>query len=182
MKMVGYLSATKDGFIGESGSCYDYILGSNGLFISTGNPLIEATICIAPAEVRGLIPVHSRVSLTHGKIPSRLYALALMVFVSEGDMERYLAIIWKDGGYHSAYSRQTGSGGSVEYEKIPGTIMDIHSHGGMGAFFSTIDDRDEQGLKLYMVVGKTNTLAPEHLIRLGIYGYFAELSFDEVFD
>jgi PRTRC genetic system protein A len=59
--------------------------------------------------------------------------------------------------------------------------MDIHSHGSMKAFFSFTDDRDEQGLRLYMVVGRLDTLLPEVELRLGVYGYFATLNIDEVF-
>jgi PRTRC genetic system protein A len=59
--------------------------------------------------------------------------------------------------------------------------MDIHSHGGGSAWFSTTDNTDEQGLRFYMVVGKLDTLLPEVEIRLGVYGYFAPVSVEEVF-
>jgi PRTRC genetic system protein A len=60
--------------------------------------------------------------------------------------------------------------------------MDIHSHGHMKAWFSGTDNTDEQGLRLYMVVGRLDTLLPEVELRLGVYGYFIPLSVEDVFD
>ena len=50
----------------------------------------------------------------------------------------------------------------------------------MKAFFSGTDDRDEQGLQLYGVVGKL-TERTEVLLRVGAYGYFSILSWYQVF-
>jgi PRTRC genetic system protein A len=61
-------------------------------------------------------------------------------------------------------------------------VVDIHSHAHMGAFFSLTDNEDEQGLSLYMVVGKLDTLIPEVEIRLGVYGYHIPLNLEEIFD
>ena len=179
MKMVGYLSATKEGIIGESGVFYNYILGAGGLYVRAENPLIRATICIAPAEVRGLVPVEEKIDLVHGKIPRRLYELVLSVLIAEAREERYLAITWNNG-YHIACPPQIGTVASVEYEPLQGTVLDIHSHGGMPAFFSGTDNRDDQGMRFSMVLGKLAE-APEYLMRLTVYGYYADIDFDEVF-
>jgi len=180
MSVVGYLINSKDGLSGERGSFYNYILGSGGLYVRTRSPLLEATICITPAEVRGLAPVAEEVRLIHGRIPRGIYNSALVVLYGDPHKERYLAVTWT-GAYHIAYPSQKGDGGSVEYERVPNTVLDIHSHGSMAAFFSGTDDRDEQGMRLSMVLGKIDTNEPEYLMRVGIYGYFADVSFEEVF-
>jgi PRTRC genetic system protein A len=180
VKPVGYLIYGKTGLAGESGAFYDYILGSNGLFIRAENRHIKALVCVAPAEVRGLLPVDERVELLHGKIPRILYDLSLSVLMVEVLRERYLAVVW-NGGYHIGYPRQTGEGAGVKYDCLPDTVLDIHSHGGMGAFFSSTDDSDEQGLGLSLVMGKLGTPEPEYLLRLGVYGYYADIDFEEVF-
>ena len=77
---------------------------------------------------------------------------------------------------------QSGSSGGVEYEVLPDTVLDIHSHGMMSAFFSSTDNSDEQGLRLYMVMGRLDTLIPELEMRVGVYGYFAPVELDEIFD
>jgi len=181
VKPVGYLLNKGEGPRGEPGLFYDYILASNGLFIRAENPLIKAAVSISPVEVRGLKPLEERIELVHGKIPRRLYDLSLSVLVAGSDREQYLAITWEDG-YRLRLPEQQRNSASVTYESLPSRVMDIHSHGGMEAFFSYTDNTDEQGLRLYMVVGRLDTLLPEVQIRLGIYGYFAPLSIEEIFD
>jgi len=51
----------------------------------------------------------------------------------------------------------------------------------MKAFFSMTDNVDEQGLRLYMVVGKLNSLFPEAKLRVGVYGYFAPIRMEDIF-
>lgn len=177
---VGYLTNHKEGLAGEPGLFYNYVLAGNGLFIEADNNLIRASVCVAHAKVRGLEPKEGRVELIKGKIPEYLYNLALSVLYLDRYRERYLAITWDDE-YRIWDSSQETSECSVKYGNLPSTIMDIHSHGSMWAHFSCTDDRDEQGLRLSMVVGKLDTLIPDVNVRLGVYGYFKELKFDEVF-
>jgi len=181
VKPVGYLFNTKEGPIGEVGLYYDYLVAQNGLFLRADNPLLRATICISPAEIRGLSPLEERIELVHGKIPQALYHLALSVMLSSRDREQYLAITWEDE-YHLRMPPQERNTASVRYHRLPNSVVDIHSHAHMGAFFSLTDNEDEQGLSLYMVIGKLDTLIPEVEIRLGVYGYHIPLNLEEIFD
>jgi len=181
VRPAGYLLNKKEGLEGEPGLFYNYILAENGLFIRAQNPLIKATVCISPVEIRGLSPLKENIELVHGKIPRRLYDLSLSVLMASSDREQYLAITWEDE-YHLRIPGQERQGASVKYQTLSSPIMDIHSHGSMGAFFSCTDDSDEKGLRLYMVVGRLDTLLPEVELRLGVYGYFIPLSIEEVFD
>jgi len=180
MKPVGYLLNTREGLSGEPGAFYDYILASNGLFVRAGNPLLAATVLVAPAEIRGLAPMAERVELTQGKVPWALYNLATEVLAADPLREHYLAVTW-EGAYRLRASAQDGTPGGVSYERLPATVLDIHSHGTMRAFFSGTDDRDELGLRLYMVIGRLDTLLPEVKLRVGVYGYFAPINIEEVF-
>lgn len=181
MRPVGYLLNKKEGLGGEPGLFYNYILAENGLFIQAQNPLIKATVGISPVEIRGLSPLEEHIELVHGKIPRYLYNLSLSVLMTSSDREQYLAITW-ESEYRLRIPGQERDGASVKYESLSSSIMDIHSHGRMGAFFSCTDDSDEKGLRLYMVVGRLDTLLPEVELRLGVYGYFVNLDVDEVFD
>lgn len=178
---VGYLINTMNGESGEPGLFYDFIMARNGLFVRAESHLLKATVLIAPALIRGLAPLEETVELTKGRIPQRLHELAMSILAADRYNERYLAITWEDG-YQLRMPWQEGGGAGVSYEPIPNTVLDIHSHGVMGAFFSYTDDRDEQGLKLYMVVGELDTLFPEFELRIGVYGYFAHITFKQVFD
>ena len=180
MRHVGYLLNTRKRLEGEPGIFYNYILAGNGLFIRAEGPLLSATICIASAQVRGLSALTEEVTLKKGKIPRHVYGLALAVAAARPYHERYLAVTW-EGEYRLRQPSQEGNPGGVKYERLPGTVMDIHSHGKMKAFFSNTDDSDEQGLRLYMVVGRLDTLLPEVEVRAGAYGYFAPVGVEEIF-
>ena len=61
-------------------------------------------------------------------------------------------------------------------------VAEFHSHGSARAFFSATDDRDEQGFRIYGVVGRLDTLRPELRLRVGVYGHFAPVEWPQVFD
>ena len=177
---VGYLLNTERGQEGEPGLFYNYILAGNGLFIQARSSLLQATVQIADAPVRGLLPFKAGVELPMGSIPQYIYNLALSVLFTDRYQERYLAVTW-EGEYRLRVPYQETSTCGVRYERLPSTVLDIHSHGTMRPFFSGTDDQDEQGLRLYMVVGRLDTLIPEVEMRVGVYGYFGPIQFEEVF-
>jgi len=181
VKPVGYLVNTVAGLQGEPGVFYDYILAADGLFLQAKNAHLAATVCLAPQLVRGLAPLEENIQLLHGKVPMYFLNLALSVLCIKPDIEQYLALIWQ-GNYSLGVPSQSQTAASVTYETLPDTVLDIHSHvGGVPPRFSGIDDRDEQGLCLYAVVGDLRNLFPTVELRLGVYGYFIPLEKGEVF-
>ena len=166
MKPVGYLVKHPDGLSGETGLFYNYILASNGLFIEAESSIIAARIPVAECEVRGLAPMETKVTLTYGSIPQRFWDLALDSFLAEPDKESYVAVT-AARGYNLYVPVQDKSGGSVAYEVGESVVLDLHSHGFMGACFSPTDNNDEKGLKLYGVVGKLNA-TPIVKLRVGV--------------
>ena len=177
---VGYLTSHADGLHGEKGQLYNYILASNGLFIEAEGPLLTARVPVAECLVRGLAPVESRVSMLYGSIPVRFWHLALNLFLSDTSKEHYAAVTGA-GGYHFYLPSQTGEPGKVVYQTGDHIVLDLHSHGDMLPSFSSKDNDDELGLKLYGVVGKLNT-TPAVKLRVGVYGYFMPLRWKTVFD
>lgn len=181
--IAGHLLAKPNGYEGEVGVAYDYILGANGVFVAATNPsgTIRATIKIAEAEVRGLVPVKEEFTLLHGKIPYSLFELGTSMFYTRPIKEHFVAITHENLHYHIEYPAQKGTEGGVEYERVDGTVIDIHSHGVTGAGFSGTDHADEQGFKVSLVIGRVDR-TPEYRCRLCLYGYFKELNFEEVFE
>ena len=178
---VGYLINSSAGIEGKQGVFYNYILAAGGVYLRAQNQFLTATIYIAPCEIRGLAPLKEDIELLHGKIPLYLLNLALSVLIVKPDIEQYLAITWENG-YRIKTPSQQATAVSVTYETLPDTILEIHSHtSGVPAHFSPIDDHDEQGFGLYAVVADMGNLFPTIEIRLGIYGYFLQLSQSEVF-
>ena len=83
-------------------------------------------------------------------------------------------------GYQLRYPPQNTGPAHVEYEALPHTVLEIHSHADGSARFSHIDDRDEQGLAVYGVVGTIST-RPTISLRLGVYGHFQTVPVRSVF-
>ncbi|KKL07387.1 hypothetical protein LCGC14_2586530 [marine sediment metagenome] len=179
MRPVGYL-VKHETLCGERGSFFDYVIAGNGVFVEAEGPLLAARAPVAEANIRGLMSTEAKVVLRHGLIPSHLFDLALSVMLADPEHERYLAIAWRDGRYRLLEPQQVPAGAGVSYQRVEDVVLDLHSHCGMEAYFSLTDNGDEQGLKLYGVVGKLNG-RPQLRLRIGVYGYFHELPWDQVF-
>jgi len=115
-------------------------------------------ICAKVTEIKGYVePLfkedHSTF-LPAGKIPFVLFqqveAFFRAVIATKGAaLEAMIFIMWnKDRGYYLHVPKQTVSGASVtyDYENFPSqdtTVVNIHSHGHMNAFFSGVDDNND---------------------------------------
>jgi PRTRC genetic system protein A len=167
-------------YTGVSGIGYDYIMAGNGVYISASNQFISARIPVSSFRIRGLVDETVEIKLTHGKIPAILFELALN-HAQSIHSEAYFAIVVQVDGYHIYYKPQIGGPGAVSYEKMANTICDIHSHIGIGPFFSDQDDRDEQGLRFSVVVGHLDKTVPSCRVRLGVYGYYYDMLWSDLF-
>jgi len=177
---VGYLVKRPDGLYGARGLYYDYILAENGVWIEAEGKLLAARVPVVHGQFRGLAPLEPKLVLRYGLVPQRFFDLALSAMLTDITKEHYVAVTWNDG-YHFYVPEQERHGGGVKYEVGDQVIIDLHSHGAMTAWFSTTDNRDEQGLKLYGVVGKLD-ITPEVRLRVGVYGSFHPVSWGEVFE
>ena len=158
------------------------MLGRDGLYVQSESASLTARILVAPAEVRGLAPVSEKLELAHGPIPAHLFELGLGWMLAAPDTERFFAVRWDGDAYRLVVPPQEGTGSSLTYQPPGGVIAEFHSHARHRAFFSATDDGDEQGFRVYGVVGRLDTPAPELTLRLGIYGHFAPLHWSQVFD
>ena len=170
------------GLAGSQGVGYDYVLGSSGLYVQSESAHLTARVLVAPADVRGLAPVSEKVTLTYGLIPNHVFELGLGWLLAAPGTERFFAVRWDSDAYRPVIPPQEGTGSSLTYEPPPGVVAEFHSHGRHRAFFSATDDRDEQGFRIYGVVGRLDAPEPELALRLGIYGHFAALHWSQVFD
>ena len=179
---MGYLVNHPAGLSGAHGVGYDYVLGAGGVYVQSESAHLTVRALVAPAEVRGLAPVSQKVQLAHGPIPAHVFELGLRWFQAAPDTERFFAVRWDGGAYRLVIPPQAGTGSSLTYQPPGGTVAEFHSHGSHRAFFSSTDDRDEQGFRIYGVVGRLDTLEPELALRIGIYGHFAQVGWPQVVD
>ena len=179
---AGYLVNQPAGLAGSQGIGYDYVLGAGGLYVQSESAHLTARLLVAPAEVRGLAPVTEKLELAHGLIPAHVFELGLAWLLAAPGTERFFAVGWDQGAYRLVVPPQAGTSASLTYQPPAGVVAEFHSHGRHSAFFSATDDADEQGFRVYGVVGLLDSPAPELTLRVGIYGHFAPLEWAQVFD
>ena len=179
---VGYLVNHPGGLSGAHGIGFDYVLGSGGVYVQSESAHLTARVIVASCEVRGLAAVTEKVQLTHGPIPAQLFELGQRWFQDDPDTERFFAVRWDGDGYRLVVPPQAGTATRLAYVPPSGVVAEFHSHGGSRAFFSATDDRDEQGFRIYGVVGRFDALQPELSLRVGVYGHFGPLEWSQAFD
>ena len=179
---VGYLVNHPGGLAGVQGIGYDYVLGSGGLYVQSESAHLTARVPVASCEVRGLAPVAEKVELAHGPIPAGLFEVGLRWFQDDPDTERLFAVRWDGESYRPVVPPQAGTATRLAYVPPAGVVAEFHSHGGSRAFFSATDDRDEQGFRIYGVVGRLDAPRPELRLRVGVYGHFAPAEWSQAFD
>ncbi|MDE2861767.1 MAG: hypothetical protein OYI31_08735 [Chloroflexota bacterium] len=179
---VGYLVNHRDGLAGVQGIGYDYVLGADGLYVQSESAQLTARVLAAPCEVRGLASVTEKVELAKGPIPARLFEVGLRWFHDDPHTERFFAVRWDGRAYRLVVPEQEGTATRLKYTPPPGVVAEFHSHGSSRAFFSKTDDGDEQGFRIYGVVGRLDDPEPELRLRVGVYGHFAPADWPQVFD
>ena len=179
---VGHLVNHPAGLVGLQGIGFDYVLGAGGVYVQSESANLTARVLVAPCTVRGLAPVTEKVELAHGPIPAALFEIGLRWFLDDPTTERFFAVRWDGNRYRLVVPEQEGTATSLEYTPPPGVVAEFHSHGSSRAFFSKTDDRDEQGFRVYGVVGRLNDPEPELSLRVGVYGHFAPADWPQVFD
>ncbi len=184
MNPVGYLINRRDGLKGARGVAYDYILAGNGLWIEAEGERLAARVLVKPFVVRGLADLEPKLVLRYGPVPERFFDLTLDVMLADSHREQYVALTVEDEGYHIVFPEQDRRAAGISGIQLPDNrIMDLHSHpGGIGAYFSGTDNRDEQGFQIYAVVGLGRETLPVVRLRVGVYGYFQEIPWTDVFN
>ena len=180
---VGYLVNTPQGLVGSQGFAYDYVLARGGVYVQAKGPLILARVLNAPADIRGLAPTGPKFELANGLIPAHLFEQILTSFFLNIHFETFAAIRWDGNAYQLVLPKQTSTSTSLLYMPAENTVAEFHSHPNAPAFFSSTDDRDEQGFRAYGVVGPLQQDRPTALaLRAGIYGHHGPLSWEHLFD
>lgn len=184
MNPVGYLRKEPGRYVGERGAFYDYVLAGNGVFVEAEGELLAArTHAGLPVSVRGLEKLEPKIVLRHGLVPPDIWSEAVSYLMQDTETESYIAVVRRlDGsGYTLLHPAQAGDGSNLIYSvpECP-VLVELHTHVGT-AFFSPTDNLDEQGLKIYGVLGMQGHDGPEILLRVGVYGYRHIIPWSAVF-
>lgn len=183
MTLVEYLVA-RDGVPSRRGLAYDYVLAGDGLYLAAANRYLEVRVPVAAVPVRGLPPIYPSITLRTGRLPLSVWDQILVMArsLSRGGLEVMLAVTHDEAaGYRLILPQQAMGPAHVRYRPLDHVVLEIHSHHHYSARFSATDDADEQGLRLYGVLGRLDRTRPEVALRVGAYGHFLRVPWETVF-
>lgn len=196
--LVRHHVARKDALYPKPSPGIDWIYAANGLFKRGTNPQLTlvAKICPIDADVPGLAQLLPSVRWTAW--PRRITGALLQPLLRDAQMagsdgadgglvrpiEKQYFIVHRDNDVRLVAPRdQLGTAGSLRYTmpERGALLVDLHSHHAMRAYFSSTDDRDDQGLSVSAVIGNIY-VRPEIVVRMNIYGHHAPIPATMVFD
>jgi hypothetical protein len=179
---IGYNTLHDPGEVNFKGELYDYFWAGNGVFIRAENEHLRAQVPVAVGVTRGLPYMTPEINLKHGHIDQRYFDFILDEMLQTPEQESYYAIIWEDDRYKIRKPDLHQTDVSVIYDVLPNVVMELHSHpGNLGVGFSSQDNSDETGFKIYGVVGCLSRQQPLVQLRVGVYGNFHIIDPYEVF-
>jgi len=169
----------------DSSSMYEFVMAANGVFVRARRAGLEALIPVSRCEIRGLRPVQPYVRMEAGKVPLVCTQAILAEFQRDLPNESLLWLRCDEARWKVVKPRQVQDENAVRPADPfdpDGAVafLDVHSHNVMEPFFSTDDDRDETGFRIFAVFGLLDK-QPCVTARIGIYGYYWHLDADSVF-
>ena len=165
-------------FPGDDGKIYEMHKTEQGEFIAPKNKIVDFGAVRA-----GFTPALPLIPMS---LMGQIVAF-FRSFMQGNDENEAMAIIYwdKEEEHFFAYiPKQTVSKEQIDadltdcpYDDESRYIRyaDIHSHNSMKAFFSAVDDADERGTGLYMVMGRLDRFFPQIRTRIACGGSFVEI-------
>jgi PRTRC genetic system protein A len=169
-------------------NAYQYVLAASGVYLRAGSRFFDVLLPLARCPIRGLAPLEPHFRLKVPRLPGRLLVAVLLdaqrARRPDGDLNEALYHFHHNGARVRVVKpaqRATATAVVGAEADAAGVILDLHSHGTMGAFWSGTDDNDEQGFRVYGVIGRLDE-RPEIRLRLGVYGYWFPIPVGVLFD
>jgi len=174
-------------------SLYEYVMAGNGIFIRGVRCEFQAQFCIVPCAIRGLEDLAPSLNLSAPRVPREIVDEMLrrartardanaqsceIVFHLELDDSGSWLCHVPDQTQAPARAKPTDDSPTSSYARA---CIEVHSHVNMQARFSSLDDKDEVGFRVYAVLGCIST-APVMRVRIGMYGYRQDIPASWVFD
>jgi hypothetical protein len=174
-------------------SLYEYVMAGNGIFIRGARREFQSQFCITPCTIRGLANLEPSLELNAPHIPREMVEDMLrrarqardeqgrpceIVFHLELNETRMWQCHVPDQKQSPMRSKPNDDSPTSSYARA---CIELHSHVDMHASFSSMDDQDEQGFRIYTVLGCIST-RPVIRVRVGMYGYRHDIPAKRVFD
>lgn len=165
-----------------------WIWAANGIFKRGVDQHRDILIRVAPTPpTPGLATLRARVRFAGcaERLPGTLLQAIFDHASTLGAIEQQYFLVSVGGMLRVWVPSQEATVGHVRYtmpEREDVVLVDLHSHHAMRAYFSSTDDRDDQGLSISAVIGRLGTARPELVLRASVYGHHQRLDPDLIFD
>jgi PRTRC genetic system protein A len=186
--MIEHIFAPNNGKLPPTSALLQYIIAGNGIYLHAKRMGLQANIQIAKCEIRGLPELNASIQLAKRAPITFLHEMLRRsrLACNSEPKEILFHLLLESDRWLLVEPQQEAT--SISVRPLPDAkstkvaLIEIHSHHEMRATFSTIDDEDERsGFRIYGVLGNIFT-RPRISLRVGIHGYFAPVSINEVFD
>ena len=186
-KLVQHLIVQDDGKLPPIPTClYTYIMAGNGVFLYAKRDDLEVLIPISKVILAGLPPLEPFVKMP--RVSAMLLHHALNA--SKENLPNEI-LFW----FNFNHDRQVWNLDAPLQICRPASVLpvdkndplgiqaliDLHSHAVLDPFFSRTDNRDEQGFRIFAVIGRVNE-KPLILVRVGVYGNYWNIPAEIVFE
>lgn len=165
---------------------YAYIMAGNGVFLHAKRDDLEVLIPVSKATIVGLPLLETFVKMP--RVPAILMNHVLQA--SKENLPNEI-LFW----FNFAHNRQVwnldaplqichpSSAAPVDKSDPLGikALIDLHSHALLDPFFSRMDNKDEQGFRIFAVIGRVND-KPLILVRVGVYGNYWNVPASMIFE
>ncbi len=175
-----------------TGSLYDYVLAADGVYLRAERQGIRVLFPIGEAPIKGLREIEASVRIDYPPVPleltNRIVAESLRAVPDSGQEQRevlfHLMFDERKSQWVLIVPEQVQTATSVRPVRddpdssYAHAFIEVHSHGRIPPFYSAdADDVDEQGFRLYGVIGNLGVPGkrPGLRLRVGCYGYFYEI-------
>jgi PRTRC genetic system protein A len=169
---------------------YEYLFAGNGVFIRAIRPEFEVLMPIETFKqpIRGLPSLAPQLKFNYHKIPKEILLTIWEYSRSARNLEQELIetlfyLNYQDECWRLRLPNQfQGVSSCRPKQPYQEALLELHSHGNMPAFFSKADDTEENGFRIYAVIGKLKNNYPEIKVRIGLFDYFWNIPADFIFE
>lgn len=178
--LTRYHIATAASPLSEPTAGVTWVWAGNGIFKRGVDQVSDILIQVATVSTPGLATLAPRIHWQHypQQLPGHLLGAILVHARRAGTDSRVACPIEQQ--YHITREQsvlrvrlppQQASPTRVSYQlgRAP-VLCDVHSHHAMPAYFSSMDDRDDAGLSVSVVLGRIFE-RPEIAVRANVYGH-----------
>ena len=185
--LVQHLIVQDDGRLPSIPEClYAYILAGNGVFLYANREDLEVLIPVSRATIAGLPPLKPFVHMP--RVPAVL--LQHILQASKENLPNEILFWFNFDHKRQVWNLDAPLQNCTPASAVPadrndplGTkaLIDLHSHALMDPFFSRADNKDEQGFRIFAVIGRVNE-KPLIMVRVGVYGNYWNIPASMMFE